>query len=127
MPWCGTCGEDTPAGATECGACAKWWRDNPPPDLAGVYISQEQLGSCQRCGKITDLRLGHCFDCATDGERKAAQRTVAQHVGRSFYAAFYEWDLTSARIFLRWAWERFTRAGDYKPGGEFERQYGVKL
>lgn len=95
-------------------------------DLDAVYISQEQIGRCSRCRSLTDLREGFCFDCATEGERRAAHRTVVQHVGRSFYAALYERDLTSARIFLRWAWERLTRTGDYKPGGEFESQYGIK-
>lgn len=90
-----------------------------------MYISQEQMGHCATCGRWDDLRLGCCFDCADKGERRAAHRTVMQHIAKGVrHVARRRW--TNARIDFSWAWERLTRTGDYKPGGEFETQYGIK-
>lgn len=30
-----------------------------------VYISQDHLGICNRCGFREDLRMGACYDCAS--------------------------------------------------------------
>ena len=29
-----------------------------------TYVSFAQVGTCRRCGREEDLRLGACFDCA---------------------------------------------------------------
>jgi hypothetical protein len=79
-------------------------------------------GPCTFCGAMAETRFGGCFTCATEAERRAAHRSVVQHVGSSLAAAS-RGDWTGARIFLCWAWERLTKTGDYAPGGEFERQY----
>jgi hypothetical protein len=76
---------------------------------------------CACCGEPEELRMGFCFDCATKGEERAAKRSVLQHVAkgvRHIFTGHY----TNARIDFSWAWERLTRTGDYKPGGEFDRQ-----
>jgi hypothetical protein len=87
-----------------------------------TYIAREQIGTCRGCGHEDDLRLGFCFDCADAGERRAAHRSVAQHVQMGLrHVGQRRW--TNARIDFSWAWERLTRTGDYSPGGEFERQY----
>lgn len=80
---------------------------------------------CAKCGRDDECRLGFCFDCADEGEAKAAVRTVVQHIGKGIsHAVRGYW--TNARIDLSWAWEHLTRTGDYAPGGEFERQHGVR-
>ena len=93
--------------------------------MSGLYVSRENMGRCGRCKEYTDLRLGFCFDCATSAEKRAAQRSVAQHVvtGVGFLGR-RRW--TNARICFAWAWERLSRTGDYAPGGEFEREYGIR-
>lgn len=30
-----------------------------------IYVSKEDINQCAGCGKIADLRMGHCFQCAT--------------------------------------------------------------
>ena len=85
-----------------------------------AYISQEQMGICRRCKDWTDLRLGFCFECADAGERRAAKRTVAQHIAKGA-GQLWRGYRTEARISFQWAWERLTATGDYKPGGEFSR------
>lgn len=87
-----------------------------------VYISADQMGTCKGCRKYDDLRMGYCFDCADAGERRAAERTVLQHIteGAGQFGRGYR---TEARISFQWAWERLTRTGDYKPGGEFEHYF----
>jgi len=90
-----------------------------------IYISQEQMGRCKRCGCYDDLRMGTCFDCADAAERRAAQRSAGQHIGMGF-RLLREARWTSARICFLWAWERWTRTGDYAPGGVFEREYGIR-
>lgn len=80
---------------------------------------------CAGCGNADELRMGFCWDCACAGEERAARRSVFQHLLQAASKASRgHW--TEARICLSWAWERLTRTGDYKPGGEFERQYGIR-
>jgi len=81
---------------------------------------------CRGCGQDDELRYGYCFPCATEGERRAAQYSVTQHCIKGF-SSLVRGYRTEARIYFRWAWERLTRAGDYAPGGEFERIHGVQL
>ena len=72
---------------------------------------------CHGCGKDEELRLGFCFDCASAGEERAARRTVLQHLAKGFRHLWIGSD--NARFDFRWAWERFTRTGDYARNGEF--------
>lgn len=73
---------------------------------------------CKGCGRNTELRLGFCFDCASRGEVRAAQRTVVQHLRKALQnAKIKRWDYV--RYDLRWAWERLTRTGDYGKRGYF--------
>ena len=80
---------------------------------------------CRGCGRDEGLRLGYCFDCATYAERIAAHRTVWRHITGIVHTLRMQ--LTFARIDFKWAWERFTHTGGYAPGGEFEREFGIKL
>lgn len=80
--------------------------------------------TCKGCGANRDLRLGFCFDCATDGERRAAMRSVVQHLLHIPRCLVHR-NWFGAKTDLMWAWERLTKTGDYAPGGEFENQYGV--
>ena len=74
---------------------------------------------CEHCGMDEELRFGCCFDCATNGEARAAKRTVIQHIGFMFRSL---WKRNgNAKYDLKWAWERLTGTGDYAPGGYFER------
>lgn len=84
------------------------------------------MGICLRCKNDDDLRLGFCFDCATAGERKAANRSALQHVMKAVQNAC-KGNWSNARYDLAWAIERLTRTGDYAPGGVFEREYGIRL
>ncbi len=82
---------------------------------------------CIKCGGDGngELRWGFCFDCASAGEEKAARRTVWQHVvaaAGNIRSGGENW-----RYDLSWAWQRLTRSGDYKRGGCFEREYGIRL
>jgi hypothetical protein len=90
--------------------------------------------TCVKCGVVDELRGGFCFDCATAGDRRLAQRTVIQHLGSAVRhlarAVVYGWrgewpDARNvylyARIDLRLAWERFRQTGDYRPCGRFDR------
>lgn len=77
------------------------------------------LQTCNSCGRPKDLRLGFCFDCATEGEQRAARRTVLQHAAKGVgHALRGYW--TEARFDFAWAWERLTQTGDYAPGGYFD-------
>ena len=76
--------------------------------------------TCIACGKIDELRLGVCFDCASAGEERAARRTVLQHLGKMIFNIRRR--SPNWRYDLAWAWERLTRTGDYKPGGYFEQE-----
>ncbi len=80
------------------------------------------MSICRGCGADDEIRLGYCWDCAVSGEERAAKRTVLQHFTKCVgHASRGFW--TEARIDLRWAWERLTRTGNYKPGGEFSRYF----
>lgn len=81
---------------------------------------------CKKCGNDDECRMGICFDCASAGEARAAKRTVIHHIGKGI-SHFVRGYRTNARIDFQWAWERFTQTGDYAPGGEFERSYGVTI
>lgn len=74
---------------------------------------------CKACGKIEELRAGFCFDCCTEGERRAANRTVLQHLWKCVRNLFRR-KFAYARYDICWAWERLTRTGDYAKGGYFE-------
>lgn len=82
--------------------------------------------SCVGCGSTDrDTRLGFCFDCASAGERRAAERTILQHVAHGFGRVLRgRFDFGTKMDFV-WAWERLTRTGDYRSGGVFEREYGI--
>lgn len=81
---------------------------------------------CACCGSDDELRMGFCWDCACAGEERAANRTALQHIGQAISKASRGY-WTESRICLSWAKERLTRTGDYAPGGEFEKQYGIRL
>lgn len=84
------------------------------------------MAQCSVCGaEDDDLRFGVCFACAEAGERRAAQRTVRQHLGTAV-RNLWRGKLTYARYDLTWAWQRLTKTGDYAPGGTFEQDYGLK-
>lgn len=90
-----------------------------------AYISTDQMGTCAGCRNWDDLRMGFCFDCATDGERRAAHRSVVRHlIAGARHVTLRRF--TAARIAFSWTWERLTGTGDYAPNGEFEREYGIK-
>lgn len=74
---------------------------------------------CRGCGRAEELRLGWCFDCSNKGERRAACRSVLQHLMKAalnlcllrFKYVGYD---------LSWAWQRLTRTGDYAKDGYFD-------
>jgi len=74
---------------------------------------------CKGCGSDTELRLGYCFDCASRGERRAACRTVVQHLLKCV-RNLVRCRLRYARFDLRWAFQRLTRTGDYAKDGYFD-------
>jgi hypothetical protein len=80
------------------------------------------LSVCIGCGRDKELRLGFCFDCATEGERKALRRTVGQHLA-SAATNFLLGRFGNMRFDFKWAYERATRSGDYAPGGYRDRTY----
>lgn len=75
--------------------------------------------TCQACGRAEELRFGVCFDCANDGELRAARRSAFSHLKMAIVwlgrrNPEYAWfDLT-------WAWQRLAETGDYAPGGYFD-------
>ena len=77
---------------------------------------------CRVCGKSTDTRGGLCFDCASAAERKAAGRTVEEHL-RAGLEAMQAEAFEVARVYFSWALERLTDTGDYAPGGTFGAEY----
>lgn len=79
---------------------------------------------CIKCGSRDELRFGICFDCASSGEGLAARRSVAEHICQGICNLVA--GSPNYKIDFAWAWERFTCTGDYKPGGTFERQHGVR-
>jgi hypothetical protein len=78
---------------------------------------------CLTCGEPTEFRTGYCYACAWEGQRRAANRSVVQHVLHGFGRIFQGRFDFGTRMDFVWAWCRMTRTGDYAPGGEFERQY----
>lgn len=76
---------------------------------------------CKGCGREDELRRGFCWDCANNGERKAACRTVLQHMGKALVnARLGRWDYM--RCDLKWAISRVFRIGNYKTGGYFDKE-----
>jgi NMD protein affecting ribosome stability and mRNA decay len=66
--------------------------------------------SCQVCGSgDDDLRMGVCFDCATEGDIRLAKKSTLQH-----------WAHGVASIFQGVWWERIWRTGEYAPGREWQ-------
>jgi hypothetical protein len=101
--------------------------------MSGITVWDQQLGAyvrlrmadsrCQSCGTPTnDLRSGTCFDCASKAERRAAGRSVEEHL-RNGLAKLEEGDAVIARVYFSWALERLTGTGDYAPGGTFDAEY----
>jgi hypothetical protein len=79
-------------------------------------------GPCAVCGNERETRIGVCFDCASSGELRAAQRTAAQHLSQA-WRNIAKRKFSNARYDLSWAWQRLTGSGDYAPGGYFDREY----
>lgn len=77
--------------------------------------------TCIKCGGGDDFRGGFCWDCAHNGERKAANSTVIQHLGRML-GNLSRGRFWQAKFDARWAFERLTATGDYRHGGYFEKQ-----
>lgn len=98
--------------------------------MAGYDHAQGRGGpvpeACVSCGRDEELRMGVCWECANDGERTAAARSVFGHIGHAISRmARGRFDF-GTKTDLQWAWERLTGTGDYAPGGSFERDYGVR-
>ena len=74
---------------------------------------------CSSCGREAELRLGCCFKCAMNGERRAACRTVLQHLWKAL-SNLRKRKWGHMRYDLSWAWQRATRSGDYSTGGYFD-------
>lgn len=81
-------------------------------------------GACHRCGKVGELRLGFCWDCASWGESRAARRSVWQHIRKGLTNIRNRND--NWRYDFRWAWQRLTKTGDYGRDGYFAR-YGIEV
>lgn len=77
---------------------------------------------CAKCGREEELRLGYCFNCVSEGERRAAKRTVWQHFLKGLSKLHQPKRLWQIRYDWQWAWERLTRTGDYAPGGVFDKE-----
>jgi hypothetical protein len=79
------------------------------------------MSICNGCGRNDDLRLGYCFSCATEAEVRVAKRSTLRHIfnGLRNLASL---NFTYAKYDLQWAFERFTRTGDYKKDGYFDSQ-----
>lgn len=76
---------------------------------------------CETCGQDRELRLGHCFDCAHAGERRAAKRTVVQHLAKGVWQLWKRRPRFASYEF-RWAWQRLWRTGDYAKDGYFDSE-----
>jgi hypothetical protein len=76
---------------------------------------------CKICKRDEELRLDVCFDCANDGERVAANRTVLQHVKKAIANTFKR-QFEFAKYDISWAWQRLRKKGDYSEGGYFDNQ-----
>lgn len=77
--------------------------------------------TCHGCGRDEELRLGYCFDCAISGERRAAHRTVLQHLKQAFSNATKRYWF-GVKCDLKWAAQRMLRVGDYAKGGYFDSE-----
>lgn len=77
--------------------------------------------TCDGCGLIRELRYGYCFDCANNGEERAAKRTVIQHLKKCF-EHIKSMDFELAKYDFTWAVMRATRTGDYSKDGYFDKQ-----
>jgi hypothetical protein len=86
--------------------------------------AERWAGVCNFCGRDgQELRGGCCWDCANNGERKAAMRTVLEHLAAMLRnVSRRKWD--HARFDFKWAFERLTRSGDYAREGYFWREHG---
>lgn len=73
--------------------------------------------SCKR--EVNDERFGVCFECAQDGEKRAAKRSVLQHV-QSFWKHIKTKKYEYAKYDITWAFQRLFRVGDYKKDGYFD-------
>ena len=73
---------------------------------------------CKGCGRDDELRMGYCFDCATEGDLRLGRRSVLQHLAKAASHALRGYWL-DARIDVKCAWERLTRSGEYAPGREW--------
>lgn len=75
---------------------------------------------CSSCRQpVDDIRGGVCWDCACDGEARAAKRTALQHLAQAARNVLAG-NFSVVRFDLGWAWERATRTGDYARGGYFD-------
>ena len=79
------------------------------------------MNICRICNNQEELQLGICFDCAFQGEERAARRTVFQHLRKAFFNLRHSY-FQYVRFDLTWAWQRLTRAGDYTKNGYFDQQ-----
>lgn len=78
--------------------------------------------TCKFCGKEGfDLRGGCCFDCACQGEERAAKRTILEHLAQACKSLSHGY-FSHVRFDVQWAWQRFWRTGDYARGGYFDAQ-----
>lgn len=76
--------------------------------------------ACTVCGcGDDDLRMGVCFDCATDGDIRLAKRSTLQH-WRHGVASVFQCVWWRARMDFKMGWERIWRTGEYAPGREWE-------
>lgn len=76
--------------------------------------------ACHVCKSIdSDLRMGVCFDCATEGDLRLWRRSTFQHWLHGIRRAF-RLDWLMARIDFKCGWERIWRTGEYAPGREWE-------
>lgn len=75
---------------------------------------------CTVChSKDTDLRMGVCFDCATDGDIRLAKKSTIEHWLHSIKALSQgAWWI--AKLDFKIGWQRIWRTGEYAIGREWE-------
>jgi hypothetical protein len=57
-----------------------------------VYVATANTGPCQRCGFVSDLRLGACLECC--------DRVAGEHLGDGIHKL---WDKThQANVWIVW-------------------------
>jgi len=86
-----------------------------------LVLTPATHGACLGCGRVTEGRMNFCFDCAHTGEKRAAKRTVLQHL-RKCLSNFRRRRWWQARYDLTWAIQRLTRTGDYSKDGYFDSE-----